>query len=245
MTSKKIGVFFCQKTIDKVSRKIHSTFFIRLKKAMARQFCQDCGATLMATLRMCPACGSKNLEANPQQTGHKSTLTSNQTSFNISSPIANANEPKGLSGWLKLVAIGLFLGVIKYIALLISTYNEFINTDSLQDLTNINSQTYIPNFKILFYTEIVVNLFIFAMLIYLIYLFFKSKSIFPKYYIFISLFIIFAIPIDSYVAAKIVPDLEVFDSDTIKSFLQSLVSGAIWIPYMLKSKRVKNTFIED
>ena len=212
---------------------------------MAKKFCQGCGASLMATLRMCPTCGSKNLEANPPQAASKSFTTRNQTASKRNTTIANANEPKGLSGWLILVGIGLFLSLIKQIAFFNSTFKPYINTDLLKELTNIDSQAYIPNFKILFYTEAIVNLFITALLIYLIYLFFKKKDIFPKYYIFISLFSILAIPVGSYLVATIMPNVEAFDADTIKSIIQSLVAGAIWIPYMLKSKRVKNTFIED
>ena len=37
---------------------------------------------------------------------------------------------------------------------------------------------------------------------------------------------------------------EVVDSDTIQPVIHACVLGAIWIPYFLKSKRVKNTFTE-
>jgi hypothetical protein len=35
-----------------------------------------------------------------------------------------------------------------------------------------------------------------------------------------------------------------FDPETAKEFFRSLISMAIWVPYMLVSQRVKNTFIE-
>ena len=72
----------------------------------------------------------------------------------------------------------------------------------------------------------------------------KSKK-FPKYFIFITLFVLLAIPMDAYIVGTIIPSAEVMDKDTVKSIFQTLFSGAIWIPYMLKSKRVRNTFIED
>jgi hypothetical protein len=212
---------------------------------MAQQFCQGCGASLMSTLRMCPTCGSKNLDANPPYPAPPLPTTANQASNNSSTIASTSNHPKGLGGWLILVGIGLILGLIKVIVTLISIYKPFMNADALNKLTNINSSTYIPNFGLLFYSEIIINSFVILLMIYLIYLFFRKKNTFPKYYIFITLFVIITIPVDAYLASIVFPDEKIFDTDTTKSFFQSLFSGVIWIPYMVKSKRVRNTFIED
>ena len=53
------------------------------------------------------------------------------------------------------------------------------------------------------------------------------------------------IPVDAFIASTIMPNEKVVDGEMVKSFFQTLISGAIWIPYMMKSERVKNTFIED
>ena len=72
----------------------------------------------------------------------------------------------------------------------------------------------------------------------------KKKS-FPKNYIFISLFVVLYIPVDAYLVSVVVPNEKVLDGELIKTFFQAMLSGAIWIPYMLKSERVRNTFIKD
>ena len=36
-----------------------------------------------------------------------------------------------------------------------------------------------------------------------------------------------------------------FDPDTTKEFVRTLIGALIWIPYMLMSQRVKETFIKD
>jgi hypothetical protein len=59
------------------------------------------------------------------------------------------------------------------------------------------------------------------------------------------LFVILYIPVDAFLVSTIVPNSKVFDGEMVKAFFQTLISGAIWIPYMMKSERVKNTFIED
>jgi hypothetical protein len=211
---------------------------------MAQQFCQGCGSSLMPTLRMCPTCGSKNLDVNPPLV-MPSVTTNGSPSATVNTTTPNNSQLKGLDGWLILVGFGLILGIIKLIVSIISIYKPVIDADILVKLTNPNSTEYIPNFALLFYSEIIVNAFLVLMMFYLLYLFFNKKKNFPKNYIFISLFAIIVIPVDSYLISNILPNEKFLDAETLKSFFQSLLSGAIWIPYMLKSIRVRNTFIED
>ena len=209
---------------------------------MAQQFCQGCGASLMQTLRMCPSCGSKNLGSNPPVVMPTANANGATNSTLNSLP---TNKLQGLDGWLILVGFGLILGLIKVIAFVISTFMPVIKGDFLATLANPNAPEFIPNFALLFYAELMVNTFLILMLIYLLYLFFKKKKSFPKNYIFISLFAIIVIPVDAYLVSVVIPDEKIWDVETLKSFIQTLLSGAIWIPYMLKSQRVRNTFIED
>ena len=213
---------------------------------MAQQFCQGCGASLMPTLRMCPTCGSKNLDASPPLSP-PTQLSSPQAANNINSSTAttSSSQLKGLGGWLILVGFGLILGLIKVIAFVISTFMPVMEGNFLANVANPNAPEFIPNFVLLFYAELIVNAFLILMLIYLLYLFFKKNKSFPKNYIFISLFAIIVIPVDAYLVSVVIPDEKIWDVETLKSFIQTLLSGAIWIPYMLKSQRVRNTFIED
>jgi hypothetical protein len=213
---------------------------------MAQQFCQGCGASLMPTLRMCPTCGSKNLDAN-QPLSPPTQLSSSQAT-NIPSPstaTSSSSQLKGLGGWLILVGFGLVFGLLRLIVDVSATFKPYIGTDLLDKLTNSNSASYIPNFNLLFYAESAISIFLVLMCLYLIILFFTKNKKFPKYYIFITLFIILSIPLDTYIASVIISKADVWSGETIKSIFQALFSGAIWIPYMLKSKRVRNTFIED
>jgi len=212
---------------------------------MAQQFCQGCGASLMPTLRMCPTCGSKNLDTNPPQAAPQVTPTYNQSASSSVSPTTSASQLKGLGGWLILVGFGLIFGSIRQIIVLNSVYKPYIDTDLFERLTTPSSTSYIPNFKFLFYGEILVSIFLILLSFYLLFLFFTKSKKFPKNYIFISLFVILYIPVDAFLVTTVVPNANVVDGEMIKSFFQTLISGAIWIPYMMKSKRVKNTFIED
>ena len=213
---------------------------------MAQQFCQGCGASLMPTLRMCPSCGSKNLDANPPPlppTQLASSQAANNT--NSSTAITSSSQLKGLGGWLILVGFGLIFGLLRLIVALNATFKPYIDSDLLDKLTNSNSASYIPNFNLLFYAESAISIFIILMCLYLIFLFFTKNKKFPKYYIFITLFAILYIPVDAYIVSVVISDSKVWSGEIIKSIFQTLFSGAIWIPYMLKSRRVRNTFIED
>lgn len=211
---------------------------------MAQQFCQGCGASLMPTLRMCPSCGSKNLDVNPPIPSSVASPSSNQYPNNGVTN-STSTQLKGLGGWLILVGFGLIIGPIRLINILNTNYKPYFNTDLLERLINPSSSSYIPNFVYLFYAELIAIVFLILLSFYLLFLFFTKKKNFPKNYIFISLFVILYIPVDAFIASTIMPNEKVVDGELIKSFFQTLISGAIWIPYMMKSKRVKNTFIED
>ena len=52
------------------------------------------------------------------------------------------------------------------------------------------------------------------------------------------------IPFDAWLVTFILPDEPIFDPETKKEFVRTLISSIIWVPYMLVSKRVKATFVE-
>jgi hypothetical protein len=46
-------------------------------------------------------------------------------------------------------------------------------------------------------------------------------------------------------ALQVLPGEPVFDPDTVKELMRSLFMVVVWVPYILASKRVKATFIND
>ena len=92
--------------------------------------------------------------------------------------------------------------------------------------------------------EMIFNTALFLFGLFLIYLFFTKKRLFPKAYIAISLAAIAFILLDAGVAKLVIPAVPMFDTETVTNLVRASVAAAIWIPYMLVSKRVKATFIE-
>ncbi|WP_236725695.1 DUF2569 domain-containing protein [Solemya pervernicosa gill symbiont] len=143
-----------------------------------------------------------------------------------------------------LVGIGVAIGPIRLLAVLIPTYKPIFEDGTWEALTTADSVTYNPYFGSLLTGEIAFNSIMVAASIYLVYLFFSKHYLFPKLYIGIFAASLVFIPLDAWLATKVFPSLPMFDQETTMEFTKSLIAGAIWIPYMLVSKRVRATFIE-
>ena len=153
------------------------------------------------------------------------------------------SELKGIGGWLILPAIGVFLGPFIAIGMDFASYaSYFEGGDFLGTVSYYNSE--IPNFSILFWPELLFAIFIDVLIFYLVYLMVAKKSFFPILYVRI-IYISLAFLIIDYSAIYLLLGDEYFfiDSTDIRAFFQVLFSLAVWVPYMKKSVRVKNTFI--
>jgi len=149
---------------------------------------------------------------------------------------------EGIKGWLILVAIGIILSPIR-MGMQIYPLTKSFSSEAWSLLTTPGSPIYNPFWKPIIIGEVVIDLFIFLSSIYIIYLFFTKKSAFPKWYIGIALFSLVVLIADSYAIKLVMPNKEVFDHDTMKELSRALFTVAIWVPYMLVSKRVKATFV--
>ena len=157
---------------------------------------------------------------------------------------SNANELNGLRGWLILVGIGLVFAPFRLIFAVIQTYDPIIKNGNWDKLTSIDSPNYTPYFQSLMIGEVLFNLCLLIASIYLVYLFSSKSKKFPKYFIAISTISIIAIPLDSFFVTLVFDDMKIFDEETSKDLFKSLIAFGIWVPYMLYSERVKNTFIQ-
>ena len=121
----------------------------------------------------------------------------------------------GFGGWLLLPVIGLFLGGLLYLIAIPSTI--FL----LSAEYSINLIVVLVGFVVMLLVEI-----------YVLVIFLKKKKEAPNYYIgLIWLGVIIGI-------------INVFFSSTkIGSVFSGIVGGVVWTAYFMKSRRVKNTFV--
>jgi hypothetical protein len=163
--------------------------------------------------------------------------------LNLEAENEKINELNGLRGWLILVGIGIVFSPIRLGFTMVQTYAPIIKNGTWDKLTNIESPNYIPHFQSLMIGEVMFNLCMMLASIYLIYLFGSKSKKFPQFFIAISAISIISIPIDSFLATLVFDDMKMFDAETSKELIRSLLVFGVWVPYMLISKRVKNTFV--
>ena len=152
------------------------------------------------------------------------------------------DELEGIAGWLILVAIGIVVQPFRLISNFGPLYLEIFSRGIFGSLTNPEAASYNPVLALFLAIEIVYNVVMFAVSIWLIFLFFKKRSFFPKLYIIVAFLSIVFIPLDAWLATLLVPDRPFFDAPSQEEFLRVVIGSAIWVPYMLMSKRVKATF---
>lgn len=158
--------------------------------------------------------------------------------------MSDDRELKGLGGWLILVGIGVVMSPIRLLVTLVPTYKPIFEDGTWEVLTTEGTEFYNPYFSSLLVGEIAYNTIVLVASICLIYLFFSKHYLFPKLYIGLVAASLIFIPLDAWIVAKIFPDTEMFDQETIKNLSRVIAVGIVWVPYMLLSKRVKTTFVE-
>ena len=157
--------------------------------------------------------------------------------------MTESNQPRPLGGWLILVGIGVIVSPFWLLSELLPSYKAVFEDGTWEALTNKGSDYYIAYFDILLIGEMTFNAIMLLASFCLAYMYFKKNYFFPKLYIVILLVTLIFIPLDAWLVSLVLPDEPIFDPDTMKEFTKSLIASAIWIPYMLISVRVKETFI--
>lgn len=153
-------------------------------------------------------------------------------------------EPLGFEGLLLLVGLGIVISPIRIISGFISTYPPIFTDGTWDSITSMNSLKYDPYWGTLITVEIIANLVFIFLTLFLTILFFKKKATFPKWY-FISAFAFLSFTLtDSYVVSWIYPATEFISDDLIRNVGSSIVSLLLWVPYLFKSERANNTFIQ-
>lgn len=188
------------------------------KKKLVVNFkkCPKCQASQDGSKEECPNCGEK-----------------------IMTEVTEG--PRGLGGWLILLAIVLLVSPIRTLITLNNDILPFFQ-ESWQALTTPGSEAYHHLWAPLIVFEIVGNTIIIILNLILIFLFFTKSYRFPK------LFIIFAISylvfvVADFFFADLIPAVgEKNDPATVKELVRAII-GTAWIPYFMVSKRVKSTFV--
>lgn len=204
------------------------------------KICSSCGAENKDEAKFCKNCGQRLMKEESEQFEIVDRTIEHS---NPGIDMSTKEEYSSIGGWLILVGIGVVVSPFRLLIELFNIYLPIFKDGTWEALTTYGSEAYNEAFSYLLIGEIVFNFLLMLASMYLIYLFFAKKYLFPKLYIWIILISLVMIPLDSFFVSSIFPDIKMFDSDTAKDFARTLFFGLIWIPYMLISKRVKGTFV--
>jgi hypothetical protein len=159
----------------------------------------------------------------------------------IQAPVQAVRDgPEGIGGWLILPVIGLFVTPLRGLIQL----KDYAGISDSFPLLSSAQQTFII-------IEILLSVALTIVLpVVLLVLLFSRKRSFPKLYAFWGISIFVFIVADLMAVKALFGDMfaasgvELFEETTIQALIGGLVLAAVWVPYMLNSRRVRNTFTQ-
>lgn len=157
--------------------------------------------------------------------------------------VSEHKEPLALGGWLILLAIGIIISPFTMVYALWTTYSPIFTEGIWQTITTEGTEAYSPYWQPIIISEITANVLLTTVTVYVAYLFFTKKAVFPKWYFALVLSSATLILLSSYAATIVMPNLELFDSGTLRELARSLIGVFVWAPYLFFSQRAKDTFV--
>jgi len=152
-------------------------------------------------------------------------------------------EIEGLGGWLFLLGIGIVISPIFTIQQIYPLFSELFSSNAWTLLTTPGTNSYKPYFASVIIIELTANILLLLGSIYMIKLFFKKNSLFPKFFIAVLLVKLF-ISIADHISYKVfIANTTVKFMALMDDILIFLAFASVWTSYLLVSKRVENTFI--
>jgi Protein of unknown function (DUF2569) len=150
--------------------------------------------------------------------------------------------PSGIGGWLILPTIGLFVFPLRVGVVLAGDYWPLFERGVWSSLTTPGSALYHPLWAPLLLYEVFCNVVFIVFDGALLVLLFKRARRFPAAFIAFALLNFFFVVSDA-VAGWQIPAVAARGPEGFAIEIgRSLAVVAIWVPYMLRSKRVRNTF---
>ncbi|OCG77596.1 DUF2569 domain-containing protein [Gilliamella sp. Occ4-3] len=153
-------------------------------------------------------------------------------------------ELKGLGGWLILVGIELifcfiFIGYVTF-----SRLNAINFIDVWTQLLDPYSKMHTIHLGLFILGDMGLNCLLLLLNAYIIFLYFTKSYKFPNFFIiFSSSFIVFKLIQRCWYLFIVLPFEVKFEFSFIKDIVIAIIYTSIWIAYVLKSVRVKNTFV--
>lgn len=150
--------------------------------------------------------------------------------------------PEGIGGWLILMTIGLVVTVLSNL-LIVATTTRMLGNGNWAEFTTPGAAYYHPLMGPLLMFELIGNsAFALSALVMLVLLFTKSRW-FPRGMIAMYVASVLFLGADLFIGMQ-VPAVAQEIGASVTALVRAIFAAAIWIPYLLVSKRVRNTFVD-
>lgn len=155
-------------------------------------------------------------------------------------PLPADGAPVGIRGWLLLPALGV---ISSPVMIAVSLFNGMgvYRAEAWSALTTPGGPAFHPDWAFLLIFELCANLGLLVLALLSLVLFFQRRTTAPMVYIVMLLASLIVQSVDYYLASAI-PAMESELGQAAKGLGRAFFGAVIWIPYMLKSKRVRATF---
>ena len=152
--------------------------------------------------------------------------------------------PRGIGGWLLLPLLGLIFSPIRVGFQTVRDLLPVLKPETWNALTTPGSAAYHPMWAPVIIFEVVANCLLIVLTLMLLWLFLRKSSRVPMLMVIWLLAIVGVQIVDLLLAAQIPDVASQPDNQSMVDLARSVVGALIWVPYFLRSKRVKNTFVE-
>ncbi len=150
--------------------------------------------------------------------------------------------PRGIGGWLVLVAIGLFARPLVSVVSL-AQLAPVLSADAWARLTDPAGAAYHPLWAPLLLFEVGANVALVVASVLLIVMFFQQRRSFPRAMVVLLAAQVVITLLDAAGTAMVPADGAVPVMEQVEISVSTLASSIVWILYLLRSRRVKLTFV--
>lgn len=153
------------------------------------------------------------------------------------------DSDKYQKGWLFIIGLIIIIWPILRLLDILPSFTAVFTNGSWTALTTPGNKSYNLLWASMIIGEIIVNLSFLILWIFMGVLFFRKKKAFIIWCTCLLLTSIFLILINSLATKLLVPEKHIFDPDTTRGLIRGAIGAGIWITYLLKSKVVKEIFV--
>lgn len=154
-------------------------------------------------------------------------------------------SPIGIGGWLLLPALAMIVSPIRIAYDFYQTFAPVFRPSVWILLLRPGTEFHNPPLAALLAWEIIANIAFFAFTVWLAVLFFKKRKTVPKLYIY-WLLLNCVLQVADMVFSSFIPAAAAQShANAFAELAKAAIGAAIWMPYFLQSKRVRNTFVTE